>query len=99
MVEYRNNGVVSLEGEAGPSRSSLFLTGLTGFPTASLRRGEIKGLRIFTATSLRQGYGGQEERKEHGEKIVRSMNPILKILFILSKNPFRAFRVFRGKNY
>jgi hypothetical protein len=42
--------------------------GFFGFPTALLRRGEIIGLRIFTATSLRQGYGGQEERKEHREK-------------------------------
>jgi len=63
---------------------------LTGF------KGLI-GLRIFTVTSLRQGYGGQEERKERREKIVQSMNPILKILFILSKTLFRDFRVFRGQ--
>jgi hypothetical protein len=70
----------------------LFLT------EALRRRGDFStgfigliGLRIFTATSLRQGYGGQEEHKERREKIVQSMNPILKILFILSKKLFVLF--------
>ena len=45
-------------------------------------------VQLLTTTSLRQGYGGQEERKERREKIVQSMNPILKILCILSKKLF-----------
>jgi hypothetical protein len=56
-------------------------------------------LRIFTATSLRQGYGGQEERKNRREKIAQRMNPILKILFILSKNLFVFFVGFVVPNF
>jgi hypothetical protein len=63
----------------------IFSTGLIGF----------KGLIIFTATSLRQGYGSQEERKDRREKIAQSMKKILKILFILSK---KLLCVLCGKN-
>jgi hypothetical protein len=41
----------------------------------------------------------RRERKERREKKVQSMNPILKILFILSKKLFAFFVCFVGKTF
>ena len=54
------------------------------------RRGDFFD-RIYRIYRIENFY--RRERKERREKIVQSMNPILKILFILSKKTFRDFRV------